>query len=235
MVRYKTSNELVINKLLKWWRTRDQRHNLLLRAEAEVWFMLQPHCCIFNQILQEMVKFRFPCACWHKLSPGQWGVTCPMGAGEEEGELSNPWGSGPPSEAFSIPPRPCQNPPDSSPHYLPISGLAQPPYRPAIEGFTVDLRRKNRETLKKIAIRFPYIRQLLWHVWNTRGCDYKGKIYHDDDKLGLSDISYIVSVNNEITLYTFSIVKRSILLHELFDNDSACTIMPDQSQQFASY
>lgn len=143
MIRYKTNDELVINKLLKWQGTQDERHDVLLWT---VWFVLQSHCCIFHQILQRMVKFSFP----PKLSPGQWGDLSYGSWQEGEGELSNPWGSGPPSVASSIPPRPCQNPPDSSPHYLPISGLAPPSDRTEMEGFTVDVRRKDREEIKRI-------------------------------------------------------------------------------------
>lgn len=152
---------------MKWQGTQGERHDLLPRAEAKVWFVLQPHCCIFNQTLQETVKFSFPSVRVGTSWVQDSGVTCPMGAGKKEGELSNPWGSGPPSVASSIPPRPCQNPPDSSPHYLPISGLTPPLDRTEMEGFTIDLRGKNREEIKRI------------HPWcPLNSSDICGKLQH---------------------------------------------------------
>lgn len=67
--------------------------------------------------------------------------------GEEEGELSNPRGCGPPSVAPSIPLQdPAKIPTDSIPHYLPISGSAPPPDKTEMEGFTVDEEEKKKNT-----------------------------------------------------------------------------------------
>ena len=91
-------------------------------------------------MLQEMLKPSFPSCVLAQAENRTVGVTCPIGTGKKEGEFSNPRGCGPPSVTSSIPPRPYQNPSDSSPHYLPISGLAPPLVRVEMKGF----RGKNR-------------------------------------------------------------------------------------------
>lgn len=61
--------------------------------------------------------------CAHvQVQPGTVGGP-PVGE-EEEGGLGNPWGCGPPSVSSSISSIPTTKiPPDSSPHYLPISAF----------------------------------------------------------------------------------------------------------------
>lgn len=77
---------------------------------------------------------------------------------KKEGELSNPRGSGPPSVTPSIPPRSYQNPSDSSPHYLPISGLAPPLDRAEMKGFSIE-REEQRE------MRMKRGKQKTIHTW----------------------------------------------------------------------
>ena len=91
-----------------------------------------------------------------------------MGAGEEEGDLSNPRGSEPPSVASSIPPRPCQNPPDSSPHYLHISGLAPPPHEAEMEGLIKEERTEEHSGQYKHE--FPASHGYTENMWGTREC-----------------------------------------------------------------
>ena len=57
-----------------------------------------------------------------------------------------------PVQCPQSPQEPVKIPPDRSPHYLPISDLTLPSDGAEMEGFTVEMKRKTRETIKTIQI-----------------------------------------------------------------------------------
>lgn len=148
--------------------------------------------------------------------------------GEKEGALSNPRGCGPPSVAPSIPFQdPAKIPADSIPHYLPISGSAPPPDITEMEGFTVgEVEKKNRSFLvfpRRLLTRLENQRMWLETNKSILMMTTRGWIWH------LRQNSHHRREQWEAPWPWLSTRQPSDAERPL------CTIMSDQSKQFASY